>query len=198
MAIHSFAGTFPFSTHRAQTFRACASPSRPGSPSIFAAMRRAIMRLRRSMPACVFTTSDSIEQMHASVSVAPDWPRSHQQRPRSSIAAGKRTLGEETHARYPCLQACDGSLAIHVGLVDGLDGQAYTLVSRRASSAVGFRTPLVCRWPRSSASSDAPKSNTTTDWTSMQPNKMHPAHLELQASSAKDPGVSHSERRRLS
>src|SRR3954468_6182728 len=62
MAIHSFAGTFPFSTHRAQTSRAYASPSRIGSLSIFAAMRRAIVRLRRSMPAWVFTTSNSTDE----------------------------------------------------------------------------------------------------------------------------------------
>jgi len=58
------------------------------------------------------------------------------------LSAGKRSLREETHVRDPCLQACDGSLAIHVGLVDGLDAQANTLVvpkgqlSRRLQNAV--------------------------------------------------------------
>src|SRR5258708_8311416 len=91
------------------------------------------------------------------------------------LSAGKRSLREETHARDPCLQARDGSLAIRVGLVDGLvyrlNAQANTLVvperqlDRRFQNAVGI-DGLDCLRHRT-----LQKSNTTTHWTSMQPNK---------------------------
>src|SRR5258705_2024454 len=89
------------------------------------------------------------------------------------LAAGKRSLREETHARDSCLQARDGSLAIHVGLVDGLDGQANTLVvpegqlSRRLQNSVGVDGLDRLRHRT------LQKSNSTTDLIPKQPNKRH-------------------------
>jgi len=57
------------------------------------------------------------------------------------LSAGEWSHREETHARDPYLELCDGS-AIHLGLVDGFHGQANTLVVPKGQLGSRFQNAV--------------------------------------------------------